>query len=59
MSLSDKAIEELRAIYRDEFHQEITTDQAQEIGARLMNLVRLLLRPLPGDQEHHASSSEL
>lgn len=59
MPLSDKAIEELRVIYREEFHHEITTDEAQEIGARLTNLVRLLLRPLPGDQNRQATSPGL
>ena len=59
MPLSDKAIEELRAIWRDEFHQELTKDEAQEIGTRLTDLVRLLLRPLPGDQGRQDLSPEL
>ena len=49
MQLSDKALDELRAIFRQKLEQEITRDEASEIGTRLIRLVRLLLRPLPGD----------
>lgn len=49
MRPNDKALDELRDIYRDELGQEITSDEAAEIGTRLIRLVRLLLRPLPGD----------
>jgi hypothetical protein len=58
MQFSDKAIDELRRIYREEFQQEITPDQAAEIGTRLLDLVKLLRRPMPewgdprADPEH-------
>ena len=47
MRLSDEAIDELREIYHDEFHEDLSRDQAVEIGSRLLDLVRLLSRPLP------------
>ena len=47
MRPNDKALDELRDIYRDEFDREITRDEAAELGTRLITLVRLLLRPLP------------
>ena len=49
MTLSDKALDKFRDNYRQEFGDEITRDEAAEMGARLITLVRLLLRPLPGD----------
>ncbi len=47
MPFSEKALDELRRIYRDEFGEDISRDEAAEMGDRLVRLVRLLLRPLP------------
>ena len=47
MKLTPEALDEFRRIYEDEFGEEITRDQAQEMGTRLVDLLRLLLRPLP------------
>lgn len=47
MQFSNEALDELRAIYRDDLHLEITRDQAAEIGARVVGLLQLLLRPVP------------
>jgi hypothetical protein len=47
MQFSEKALNELRRIYREEFNEDITLDEAAEMGGRIVNLVRLLSRPLP------------
>lgn len=47
MRPSDKALDELRDIYRNEFDREISRDEAAELGTRLITLVQLLLRSLP------------
>ncbi len=47
MRLSEKAIDELMAIYKEEFGADIHRDEAAEMGDRLLRLIRLLLRPLP------------
>ena len=47
MTLSDKAIEDLREILCDEFEREFTRDETAEVGARLLTLIQRLLRPLP------------
>lgn len=47
MKLTPEALDEFRGIYLDEFGEDITRDQAQEMGSRLVDLLRLLLRPLP------------
>jgi hypothetical protein len=45
MKLSQKSIDEFKAIYREEFGEEISDDKAQEMGLGLLKLLRLLLTP--------------
>lgn len=59
MRFSDDALDEFRAIYRDEFGEEIARDEAQEMGTRLVELLRLLLRPLPSDAAWPPSAEPL
>jgi hypothetical protein len=47
--LSRQAIEEFKAIYQEEFRQNISDDEAQEIALRLLRLFHIVLRPLPRD----------
>ena len=56
MRFSNDALDEFCAIYRDEFGEEITRDDAQEMGARVVELLRLLLRPLPRDPDRTRSA---
>ena len=51
MRFSNDALDEFRAIYRDEFGEEITRDDAHEMGMRVVELLRILLRPLPTDAD--------
>ncbi len=41
MHLSDDVLEELRQIYRDEFGESLTRDEAYELGNRLVSLFAL------------------
>ena len=41
--LSREAIDDFKNIYREEFHRDITDDEALEMGLRLLNLLKLLL----------------
>jgi hypothetical protein len=43
MKLSQKAIDEFKAIYIAEFGEEISDDMAQEMGVGLLKLLKLLL----------------
>ncbi|HEU5122577.1 MAG TPA: hypothetical protein VFW05_00780 [Verrucomicrobiae bacterium] len=43
--MSQKAIDEFKAIYKKEFGEEISDDAAQETGAALLKLLKLLLAP--------------
>jgi hypothetical protein len=47
--LSRQAVDEFKAIYRDEFGEDISNDEALEMALRLLRLFDLLLQPLPGD----------
>jgi len=45
MPLTREAIEELKAIYREEFGEELSDDEAWEMGHRLVRLYTVLTRP--------------
>jgi hypothetical protein len=44
--LSREAIETFKTIYRHEFGEEVSDDQAVEIGLRLLNFLKFLLEPI-------------
>jgi hypothetical protein len=48
MRLSEKAIKELKEIYQAEYGKDISDEEAQEIGQRLISLFRIICRPIPG-----------
>jgi len=43
--LSRLAIDEFKAIYKDEFGQELSDDEAQEIAMRLLRFFGILAKP--------------
>ena len=43
--LSREAIEEFKAIYQDEFGQELSDDEVQEIAMRLLRFFGILSKP--------------
>ena len=44
--LSREAIEEFKAIYKDEFGQSLTDDEVKEIAMRLLRFFGILNRPI-------------
>ena len=40
--LTDKEIEKFQALYKARYNEEITNDEANEIGSRLVSLVKAL-----------------
>ncbi len=46
--LSDKAINEFKRLFFQEYGKTITNKEAQEIGQRLISLFRIIYRPIPG-----------
>ena len=57
MQFTEKRIEELRRLYKESYGQEITVEDARDMARRLVELYRVLLKPLPGSGEQ-ASSGE-
>lgn len=47
MSLSQKGIEDFKQAYLEEFHEEISDAEAKEMGENLIELFRIIYRPLP------------
>jgi hypothetical protein len=51
MQISDDRLAELQRIYKDEYGEDITIEEAREIAQRLLTLYGILMRPLPGDMK--------
>jgi hypothetical protein len=51
MRLSKEAINEFKAIYSEEFGEEISEAEAQEMGEKLLFLFKVIYRPIPKDDE--------
>ncbi len=47
MRPSDEVIEKFRKLYFEEFKEEITTAQAHEKFMRAVNLIKIVLKPIP------------
>lgn len=48
MALSKEAIEEYKRIYRKNFGEDISDEEAREQGENLIDLFRVIYRPIPG-----------
>jgi len=47
MRLSKEAIKEFKDIYYKEFGEKISGPEAQEMGANLLSLFKIIYRPIP------------
>jgi len=47
MRLSKQAIREFKDIYHKEFGRKISDQEAQELGANLISLFKIIYRPVP------------
>ncbi len=54
MLLTNEDREEFRQVYKKDAGEDITTEEAREIACRLLELYRLLARPLPSEKEARA-----
>ena len=50
MEFSNEALKNFQAIWKRDFGESITADEARHHGARLVELFTLLSRPLPSEQ---------
>lgn len=51
MEVTPQALEEFKKIYKKEFREEISDDEALEMAQRVLTFFSILYRPLP-DQEN-------
>ena len=45
--LSEKALDEFKKIWREEFGEEISDEKASELGINLLTLFNAIYRPVP------------
>ena len=48
MLLSNKGVQEFKEIYKREFGEEISDDEAMEASDRFMTVMEIICRPIPG-----------
>ena len=51
MRLSKEALEEFKQIYKEEFGEDLTDAEAEEMATRVMRLYELLSRPLSSERK--------
>ncbi|MBU3922995.1 hypothetical protein KJ684_02035 [Patescibacteria group bacterium] len=51
MKLSKEAIDEYKDIYKKEFGEEISDEEAKEQGTKLLSLFKIIYRPIPEDYD--------
>ena len=56
MDFTDDALNELRAIYREVFGEDITIEEARQMGLQLVLLYEHVARPLPRQSEKGENS---
>jgi aldehyde:ferredoxin oxidoreductase len=57
MQLSKEVIEEFKQIYKQEFGEEISDQEAMEKATRLINLMRIICKRIPEDKKDEYPSS--
>ena len=50
MGLSKEAIDEFKAIYKKEFGKDLSDKEALEMATNLINLFKVIYRPIPKDR---------
>ena len=56
--LPPEAIKELKAIHKEESNEEISDEEALEMGLRLINLFRVIYQPIPGENNEFKKSKK-
>ncbi|MFC1856039.1 hypothetical protein ACFL2A_05820 [Thermodesulfobacteriota bacterium] len=61
MQLSKQAIEDFRRIYKEEYGEEISEEEANKLGVNLLNFYKIILKKppnTPNNQEIYERSNE-
>lgn len=59
MPLSQKAIDELKQIYKEEFNEDLPDQEAWEMAHQLLNFFSIILRPLPNEVNQEQKEESL
>jgi hypothetical protein len=59
MQLSTEAIEEYKRIYKTEFGKEISDQEAHEQTSSLLQLFKIIYRPIPEKEEYKNPQADL
>lgn len=51
MQLSNKAIDDFKKIYFEEFRVELTDEEANKKGVELLEFIKLIYKPIPINTE--------
>lgn len=51
MRLNREQVEEFKKIYKEEFCEDLTDAEAEEMATRVVRLYELLSRPLPSERK--------
>ena len=57
MQIEKEALDNFRSLYREEFGEDLSEDEAQEMASNLINLYELLMQPLPREMEEQDKDS--
>ncbi len=49
--LSDKAVKEYQEIYKKQYWEEISFEEAREQGMRFLRLMEIIYRPIPKEKQ--------
>ena len=53
MDIPPEAINEFKEIYREEFGEELSDEEAYETGRNLISLFEIICRPIPQDNKEY------
>ena len=59
MEISKKLLEEFKKLYKEEFGEDITDEEALEMGQRLLGFCLLVCRPLPEGNEPEEENPDI
>jgi hypothetical protein len=57
-SLGREAIDEFKSVYKEEFGEDLSDDEAREMGLRLLNFLKFLLEPTPSPSPDRPPSAD-
>lgn len=60
MQLSQKAIDDFKRIYLEEFKVRLTDEEANKKGVELLEFIKLIYKPIPilNENETHQSNNQ-